>query len=205
MTMLSGAPIASPLPAEDRRRHGRIAVALLGRYRLASLQEYPCLSVDISLGGIALLAPVKAPAGERVVLHLEQLGTLEGRVVRQTMTGFALELRLSARRRDRLQAQLAWLENRHTLGLPERRRHRRFVPLHTAVMVRFADGHAVAARLVDVSRSGAAVLLDPQPPVGDVLVLGATEGRVVRHFDGGVGVEFVRPLIRPRFDEDVLL
>jgi hypothetical protein len=35
--------------------------------------------------------------------------------------------------------------------------------------------------------------------------LGTTEGRVVRHFDGGVGVEFTRPLLGPRFDEDVVL
>ncbi len=205
MTITSGAQPASPAPAEDRRRHPRLPVALLGRYRLATLQDYPCLSVDVSLGGVALLAPVKGPVGDRVVLHLEQIGTLEGRIVRHTMTGFALELRLSARRRERLKAQLAWLENRHSLGLPERRRHRRIVPLHTAVMVHFEDGRRLATRLVDVSRSGAAILLDEKPPVGASLTLGATAGRVVRHFEDGVGVEFAVPLPRDRFSEDMVL
>ncbi|HEX2556641.1 MAG TPA: PilZ domain-containing protein [Microvirga sp.] len=205
MTITSGATASSPAPVEDRRRHRRIAVALLGRYRLATLQEYPCLSVDVSLGGIAVLAPVKGPVGDRVVLHLEQIGTLEGRVVRHTMTGFAAELRLGPRQRERLKAQLDWLENRHNLGLPERRRHRRVVPLRTAVRVRFEDGRSVATRLLDVSRSGAALLLDEPPPVGAGLVLGVTPGRVVRHFDGGVGVEFLDLLPRDRFSEDLVL
>ena len=205
MSITSGAQASSPAPAEDRRRHPRVPVALLGRYRLATLQEYPCLSVDVSLGGIAVLAPVKGPVGDRVVLHLEQIGTLEGTIVRHTMTGFAAELRLGPRQRERLKAQIAWLESRHGLGLPERRRHRRVVPIHTAVLVRFEDGRSLATRLLDVSRSGAAVLLDEPPPVGAALTLGAVPGRVVRHFEGGAGVEFVAPLPRDRFSEDVIL
>jgi hypothetical protein len=203
MTISSGALPASPAPAEDRRRHRRIKLALLGRYRIATLQDYPCLSVDVSPAGLAVMAPVKAPVGERVVLHLEQIGTLEGRVVRHTMLGFAVELRLTVRRQERLALQLAWLESRHSLGLPERRLHRRIVPLHTAVLVRFEDGRHLATRLIDISRSGAAVTIEDRPPVGATLVLGTVAGRVVRHFEGGVAVEFLQPIPRERFSEAI--
>src|SRR3712207_3031911 len=112
MTLSTGALQQSPEPADDRRRHRRIAVALLGRYRLATRQEYPCLSVDISLSGLSILAPVKAPVGERIVVHLEQIGTLEGPIVRHTMWGMALAIGGTIRKREKLAAQLTWLANR---------------------------------------------------------------------------------------------
>ena len=49
----------SPIPkhAEDRRRHQRVKVNLLGRYMLSDRQEYPCQVVNMSPGGMALIAP----------------------------------------------------------------------------------------------------------------------------------------------------
>ena len=67
---------------EERRRHQRVAVVLLGRYMLADRQEYPCQSMDMSPGGLALVAPVLGQIGERVVCYLEQIGRVEGTIAR---------------------------------------------------------------------------------------------------------------------------
>lgn len=205
MTPPLGATLPPPAPEADRREHRRIALALLGRYRLATRQEYPCLSVDISLSGVSILAPVKAPVGERVILHLEQIGTLEGPIVRHTMWGMALEIAGTVAKRERLAAQLAWLEARQAGETMERRRHLRIVPASTAVLVRLADESEVATRLIDVSRSGAAVRIDPRPPIGAAVTLGRTPAVVVRHFEGGIAVEFRSVLERARFNEAVIL
>ena len=56
-------PLSKPksLPlAEERRRHQRVKVNLLGRYMLADRREFPCQVINMSPGGIALVAPVSA-------------------------------------------------------------------------------------------------------------------------------------------------
>ena len=42
-----------------------------------------------------------------------------------------------------------------------------------------------------MSLSGAALVLEVKPPVGSPLMIGKIRGRVVRHFDEGIAVEFV--------------
>jgi c-di-GMP-binding flagellar brake protein YcgR len=191
--------------AVDRRRHHRVRVALLGRYMLASRQEFPCQTVDMSPGGLNLVAPVRGLIGERIVVYLEHLGRIEGQIVRHTDLGVALAIGATIRKRDKLAAQLTWLVNRQSLGLPEDRRHERIVPRHSAVRVKIADRAEVTGRLIDVSLSGAAVSLEERPALGAVVTLGKTTGRVVRHFEGGIAVEFLLPMSPDRFDEGVIL
>ncbi len=57
---------------------------LPGRYMLQNRQEFACESVDISAGGVALRAPVVGPLGDRVVVYLDLIGRLEGRIARMT-------------------------------------------------------------------------------------------------------------------------
>src|SRR5947209_12407956 len=43
----------------ERRRHHRAKVTVLGRYMLADKREYPCQTLDMSVGGVSLFAPVR--------------------------------------------------------------------------------------------------------------------------------------------------
>src|SRR3954462_12610663 len=95
--------------AEERRRHQRVRVNLLGRYMLADRREFPCQVVDMSLGGMALIAPVTGNAGERVIAYVDHIGRLEGVLVRQFDNGFAMTVAATPRKRDKLAAQLTWL------------------------------------------------------------------------------------------------
>jgi hypothetical protein len=205
MPLTAGAMPASPHRAIDRRRHQRVRVALLGRYMLQNRQEYPCQTVDMSPGGIALVAPVRGLIGERIVIYVEHLGRIEGQIVRHTDLGLALSIGATIRKRDKLASQLTWLANRQSLGLPEDRRHERIVPRHTAVHVTVGDLGTVTGRIIDVSLSGAAVTITERPALGTTVTLGKTIGRVVRHFEGGIAVEFLLPLSPDRFDETVVL
>ena len=114
--------------AQDRRRHQRVRVNLLGRYMLTDRQEYPCQVVNMSPGGMALIAPTIGQVGERVIAYVDHLGRLEGSIARTLVNGFAMTISATPRKRDKLAAQLTWLANRHILNLPEDRRHGRFVP-----------------------------------------------------------------------------
>ena len=127
--------MAIPLPkeklrafGEERRRFQRVRVDLLGRYMLPDRREFPCQVIDISPGGMALVAPVSGQPGEQVIAYVDHLGRLEGHVARIFPNGFAMTIAATQRKRDKLAAQLTWLANRHILGLPEDRRHGRLTP-----------------------------------------------------------------------------
>lgn len=187
-------PRALLLPLSDeRRRHQRVRVSLLGRFMLEDRREFPCQTINMSPGGVALTAPVPARVGERVVAYLDHIGRIEGIAVRQFERGFAMSIWATLRRRDKLADQLTWLANRGTLGLPEDRRHERVAPRDALSTVTFPDGTEVSCRVMDVSLSGAAVISDLRPPLGSVVLLGKTQGFVVRHIEHGFAIEFANP------------
>jgi hypothetical protein len=189
----------------ERRRFQRVSVSILGRYMLANRQEYPCQTIDMSPGGASLMAPVKGALGERVIVYLEQIGRIEGEVTRHMPQGFALNINAAPIKRDKIASQLTWLANRQALGLPEDRRHERITPINAGIILRFESGRELAARLIDISMSGAAVATDSRPSVGCPIMLGSTPSKVVRHFSGGIGVEFRHPLSPDRFSEHIIL
>ena len=202
--------MAVPLPkprslplAEERRRHQRVKVNLLGRYMLADRREFPCQVVNMSPGGIAMVAPVSGNPGERVIAYVDHLGRLEGKIARLLDTGFAMTVEATLRKRDKLAAQLTWLANRNILNLPEDRRHGRFIPRKAMARLILPNGNNVTCRVIDLSESGAAISISPElrPVVGAMVTIGKATGRVVRHIEDGFAVEFTR-LQHPDFIEE---
>jgi hypothetical protein len=195
-------PRSLPL-AEERRRHQRVKVNLLGRYMLADRREFPCQVVNMSPGGIAMVAPVSGNPGERVIAYVDHLGRLEGKIARLLDNGFAMTVEATLRKRDKLAAQLTWLANRNILNLPEDRRHGRFIPRKAMARLIQPNGNNVTCRIIDLSESGAAVAISPElrPVVGAMVTIGKATGRVVRHIEDGFAVEFTR-LQHPDFIEE---
>ncbi len=187
--------------ADERRRFQRVRVNLLGRYMLADRREFPCQVVNMSPGGMALIAPVAGTPGERIIAYVDHLGRLEGHIARTFQNGFAMTIAATARKRDKLAAQLTWLANRHILGLPEDRRHGRIAPRNPAGRLIMPNGLNIGCRIIDVSQSGAAIATDQRPAIGVLVTLGKVQGRVVRHLEDGFAIEFTR-LQHPDFLEE---
>jgi hypothetical protein len=194
-----------PPLADERRKHQRVKVNLLGRYMLADHREFPCQVTNMSPGGMAMIAPVSGEPGERVIAYVDHLGRLEGKIARNFNNGFAMTIGATSRKRDKLAAQLTWLANRHILNLPEDRRHGRFTPRNPLARLILPNGNNVACRVIDISQSGTAIAIAPDllPQVGAMVTIGKVSGRVVRHIEGGFAVEFTR-LQHPDFLEDNL-
>jgi len=170
---------------------------------LPDRREFPCQVVNMSPGGMALIAPVSGEPGERVIAYVDHLGRLEGHVARIFQSGFAMTIAATPRKRDKLAAQLTWLANRHILGLPEDRRHGRALPHNPITRLILPSGINVSCRIIDVSQSGAGVASDQRPPIGALVTLGKVQGRVVRHLEDGFAIEFTR-LQHPDFLEDAV-
>jgi hypothetical protein len=61
MALLDTDPASAPLTSENRR-YQRVKVDLLGRYMLEDRREFPCQVINMSPGGLALIAPACASA-----------------------------------------------------------------------------------------------------------------------------------------------
>jgi hypothetical protein len=176
----------------DRRRHQRVRVNLLGRCMFSDQREFPCQLTNISPAGAAVLSAHAGEVGERVIAYVDHLGRLEGTITRHIEGGFAMSIAASLRKRDKLADALTWLANRHVLNLPEERRHSRRSPKNPDTMLIMPDGSSHRCRVIDMSLSGAAISTDQRPPLGSCVHLGRLGGRVVRHFEDGIALEFMR-------------
>jgi hypothetical protein len=139
MALLDSDPASAPLTSENRR-YQRVKVDLLGRYMLEDRREFPCQVINMSPGGLALIAPACGRLGERVVAYVDHIGRLEGLIARLFPSGFSMTIAASQRKRDKLAAQLTWLANRHILDTPEDRRHQRSANRDQTVTLALADG-----------------------------------------------------------------
>ncbi|VAW23381.1 FIG00983977: hypothetical protein [hydrothermal vent metagenome] len=182
---------ASPaIRAPEGPRFQRVKISVLGRYMLSDKREFPCQVIEMSPGDAVVIAPISGKYDERVVAYLDNLGRIEGPVSKIIDGGFEIKLIASARKRDKMSAQLTWLANKDELNLAEDRRHDRMVPDHRHSKIVFDDGREYNCKIVDISLSGAAVEMDVLPAIGSPVTLGRMRARVTRHFSSGVGVEF---------------
>ncbi len=184
----AGRPLTRIAP--DRRRYRRVGVALSGRFMRENKEEYPCQAIQMSAGGVALLAPVTCEEGERIVAYIQQVGRIEGAVVRLIEGGFVLGIQASPTKRERIVNLLTWLINQSSLGLHDERKHERAAPRIATSKIILPNGDVHSCRILDVSLSGASIACAIKPPLDRVIVVGRTRGRVVRHHNQGVGIKF---------------
>ena len=189
----------------ERRRYGRVAVALRGRYMLADGKEYDCQIVDVSPVGFAIRGPLAGDLGERVVAYVQELGRIEGVIVRRVVDDewFALDLRVPSSRLHKLAKQIDWFARQQAGEVTERRRFVRFdqEEEREQTTLQLSDGREFVAGLIDVSTGGAALEVEVMPPIGAPVTVGKQRSHVSRHFEGGIAVTFDREATLEIVDE----
>ena len=73
----------------------------------------------------------------------------------------------------------------------ERRTFRRTTVDGGLARLTVESGSSFGCKVLDLSLGGAAVEVEVRPPIGQKVVLGRTEGRVVRHTATGLAIEFI--------------
>ncbi|WOF74395.1 PilZ domain-containing protein [Parvibaculaceae bacterium PLY_AMNH_Bact1] len=181
----------------NRRQYERTNLSVAGRLMLPSGGEFPCDVEDISEGGIALHSQADGEIGDRVIVYLDRLGRFEGNLVRRFAGGFAIETRLQTNQRARLIERIELLKN-HADGeeiahLPQRalRRAPTSEEANDGARLTIDNGEEIACKILDISLTGAHIRLKNRPKIGTHVTVGRTLGRVVRHTDEGIGVEFL--------------
>lgn len=170
----------------DRRKHKRSTLKLNVRFLLANGSEHVGVVTDISLGGMGIQAEAEPDVGSIVIAYVEGFGRLEGMVTRQNEKGFAVRLTLSAIKREKLEERLT---SNKKVAPHEGRRHEREATATATRIVR-ADGRSLACRVIDLSLGGVSVETAEWPALGEQVIVGKMRGRVVRHHELGIAIEF---------------
>lgn len=172
-------------------RYSSVTISLPGRLMRADHSEHDCVVESMSPGDAVITCSSRASEGERIVAYLDHIGRIEGKVTSASGRSFTIALNATERKRDKLAAQLTWIANKHELGLPEDRRHDRTAADSPMSEILLDDGRRYPCRIIDLSMSGAAIEIDVRPAFGTMVVLGNMRGRVVRHFQEGIAMEFM--------------
>ena len=173
--------------AADRRKHRRNVLKLGVRFLLADGSEHSGTVTDISLGGMSITSDARPDEGSIVIAYVEGFGRLEGMVLRLNSRGFAVRLTLSAIKREKLEERLS--TNRKTVAPHEGRKHERESTTAATRIIR-SDGRSLPCRVIDLSLGGVSVETAEWPALGEQVVVGKMRGRVVRHHELGIAIEF---------------
>jgi len=176
--------------ALDPPRYQRVKISVLGRYMLADRTEYPCQIIEMSPGDATFIAPAAGKTGERVIAYLDDVGRIDGTIIDIIDGGFIMNYNASARKRDKISAQLTWLANKDLLDIPEERENARIVPDYRHSSIILDDGRTYNCKVVDISITGAAIDIDVRPAIGTKILLGRMHATIVRHYEDGIGVQF---------------
>ena len=190
MAMKDAEPVVAKAGAE-RRRFRRVRVDLPGRLFIpADSHEARCTVTDLSPGGAAITCETVPEAGTQVVLYADNFGRFEGTVVRRDGYGFGVAFVCTPSKRERIAEQLILFLNKTLVDESALRRHERASQKGFAKFTR-ADGQVVQCEVMDISVGGVSLRTDVRPPIGEFVLIAQIAGRVARHHDDGVGIQFV--------------
>jgi hypothetical protein len=183
-------PIVAKAKAE-RRRFRRVRVDLAGRLFIpGDGREARCTILNLSPGGAAIDCEIIPDAGVPVVLYVDGFGRFEGAVARRDGHGFGVSFVCTAAKRERTAEQLTLFLNKSLVDESVLRRHERTHQNGFAKFTR-ADGQIVNCEVMDISVGGVSLKSEVRPPIGEFVLIANMAGRIARHHEHGIGIEFV--------------
>ena len=192
---------AKPLaqPDAERRQFKRFRVAFKGKLFARSESESDCALVDLSAGGAAIRCNETLALGEPLVIYIDGFGRYDAVCARYADGLAGLRFVCGDAKRKRLIEKLNRYVNDGATDVSTLRASERVSSTADLSFTR-ADGEVVKCEVIDISLHGVSLRTNSRPPPGEVLQVGRTCGRVVRHHEQGIAIEFMRAseAARPR-------
>jgi hypothetical protein len=161
---------------------------------LPDMSEHPCQVSGLSVGGAIFHSEHVPPAGLPIVAYLEELGRVEALSAEPVDGGFRIVFTVKGARLEKLESRIKWLNHKQRGSEAEGRRHARFEPRDSKSQITLPDGRVYTCEVLDISVSGAGIRVEVMPTVGTYVMLGKMRGRVVRHLEHGLAIEFASQL-----------
>ena len=199
--MKSNAQIA-PQKAIDRRAHERFGTALAGKFYVPAQKiALDCEVTNLSGGGASVRCAQPALLNTNGVLYIEGLGRFECVTSRYAEGLLGLSFVCNEAKRQRLMSDLAIYVNS---GMTEISRLRRDPRNSSASRCYFKRpcGEVVYCDVIDISLQGVLLRTKNRPPIGEIVNLGHSCGRVKRHDQDGIVIQFLELVASGATKED---
>ena len=178
-------------PDEDPREARLENVSLAAKIFLpASEREIDGVVTELTPDGASITLPDHLDVSTELVLYVEGFDRFSSSVVRIGQNNVRVRFYGSALKRERTAAKIV----AHLTG--EAAPQARPAPSQGLASQRTfirQNGATADFEVIDISLLGAALRSRCRPPIGEIITIGTTEGRVARYLDGGFAVEFIRP------------
>lgn len=176
---------------DEKRAFQRVPIALAGKLFLPSTDaEQNCIVTDISMGGATLQADSELPVGTELVLYLPHFDRFSGIIVRSDTEESGMRFNCSEAKRSRTAEKIVLYLSGVSDNTNARKSER--LPMPAPRSFKRPSGEVITFEVRDISLTGASLKTHARPPIGEIVMVGTTAGRVTRHFDEGIALEFVR-------------
>lgn len=149
-----------------------------------------CQIVNLSAGGARIQCEALPPRNVRVVLYIDGFGRFEGVTTRYVRDELGLRFVCSEEKRQRLLQDITAFINRGVTGATQLRRHVRTASTSFGYFVP-PSGKSVSCNVLNISLQGMSLRTKGRPPIGEIVNFGCTKGRVVRHHENGIAIQFL--------------
>ncbi|HTP78026.1 MAG TPA: PilZ domain-containing protein [Rhizomicrobium sp.] len=186
-------PADVPADVKEQRKYERIEVSFSGKLFVpAGSTTVECSIVDLSAGGAGLLCSDPPPLQSFVVLYIDGMGRYEGVAVRYEDGVLGLQFQCGDAKRKRLIEKLNLYVQQGVTSVTQLRAHERVPQAGELFFIR-PNGTQIRCNVLDISLEGMSLATNGRPPINELIQIGKTVGRVVRHHAQGIGVQFVAP------------
>lgn len=177
--------------AAERRQFKRFRVAFKGKLLAhPSLSESECEIVDLSAGGAGIRCSEILSLGEAVVIYVDGFGRYDAVCARYAEGLAGLCFVCGDAKRKRLVEKLNQYVSDGTGDITKLRAHER-VRTNSDLTFTRPSGEKVKCEVIDISLQGVSLKTKCRPPLDEVIQVGQTRGRVVRHHEQGIALEFM--------------
>lgn len=172
-------------PAVEKRAYQRVPIALAGKLFLPQKNvEQDCSVTNISLGGATLACEGQPDVGTDAVLTLPGFDQFSGVIIHSGPEKAGMRFDGSEAKRESIASRIML----HLLTVAAAGAQPSFAPKQ----FKRPCGEVAEFEVRELSLGGAVLKTAARPPLGEVVMVGATPGRVTRHHDDGIALEFVR-------------
>jgi len=176
--------------ALEMRGHERIQTVLDGTlFVRGTSTTLECFVVDISATGVRVRCRTPLRTGTPVIVFIEGLGRFEAVTSHRAKDSLGIKFTCSEAKRQRLVEKFNGMVEDGQLQSARKRMHQR-VPSVSSLRLLCQDGQALECDVLDISLQGLSLKTKGRPPLGEIVKVGHTYGRVVRHHENGIAIFF---------------
>lgn len=125
-----------------------------------------------------------------IVLYAEGFGRFEGKIIWYDGGKYGIKFNSTTLKQARTADQLARMNEGQAAQVTATQRHRREAAKSLSRFTR-ENGSVIPCTVLDISTSGVSLGTSVRPQTGELVLIGGMVGRVARHHETGIGIEFV--------------